>query len=277
MSEEQPTQRKRGKLSLEEMKFIKENYNKLPVEDIAKRLNRHTDPVIRYMKEQDLFVAAKTNRAAQYREIKEKLFREKFWEQIKSQLQPAEENFFIDSWVRYVQQFASDVLPTEELQIKDLVMLDILQARIMAGYKVAQSEIARLQSEVDDELRKDAKERDKDRLNSLNQTISAIQTATQRSNRDVLEYQAKKGDILEKMHADRQARVKNLKNLKIDFAALMRQFDDEEKRELEGVEMELRSKAAEAAREKLAGWHVYGDGIADRPLLNCDTIGDVDE
>lgn len=277
MSEEQSTQRKRGKLSLEEMRFIKDNHNKLPVEEIAKRINRNTDPVIRYMKENDLIVAAKTSYATQYKEIKDKLFKQKFWEQVRSQLQDAEEAFFIDSWVRYVQQFASDVLATEEMQIKDLVLLDILQARIMSNFKIAQLEISRLQSEVDDELRLPKDTRDKDRLDSLNQTISAIQTAVQRSNRDVLEYQKQKDSILEKMHADRQARVKNMKNLKIDFAAIMKMFDNEDYKEKEGVEMELRRMAAEKAYKELGQMHTYGDGIIDRPIFNCDTIGDDDE
>ena len=46
--------RKRGKLSNEEMKYIRENCFDLSIEEIAENLNRTEDPVRRYIDEQNL-------------------------------------------------------------------------------------------------------------------------------------------------------------------------------------------------------------------------------
>ena len=46
--------RKRGKLSLDEMKYIRENCFDLPIEEIADNLNRTEEPVRRYIDEQNL-------------------------------------------------------------------------------------------------------------------------------------------------------------------------------------------------------------------------------
>jgi len=277
MSEEQPIERKRGKLSLAEMATIKELAGKVSIDEIARRINRTEEPVVRYMKEQDIYTAAKTNKSQQFKDIRDKLYKEKFWEQIVAQLEESELNFFIDSWVRYVQQFSSDVLATEELQIKDLVMLDIFQSRIMTSFKEYSKEISRLQGLIDDELSLPRDDRDKDVLANYHEAISAMQVSMQRSNKDILEYQDKKDKILAGMNATRQARVKNLQNMKIDFAGLMKELEEEDKKERAGVEMELRRLASIKATKDLANYHVYGDGILDKPLLNCDTVGDEDE
>ena len=46
--------RKRGKLSLDEMKYIRENCFDLSIEEIADNLNRTEEPVRRYIDEQNL-------------------------------------------------------------------------------------------------------------------------------------------------------------------------------------------------------------------------------
>lgn len=261
------------------MEYIRENVTKLSVEEIALHLNRTEAPIKRYVKENNLSAKVYSSLApiARYKEIKESLFKEKFWETTKGQLYEEEISVFIDTWVRYTQQFAEDVLPTEQSQIRDLVMLDILQGRLLRESKLAQLSISALQEQIDDELAKEKEIRDKDLLKSHMTVIQGVRESIQTSHDKILNYQDKKSSILKTLNATRQDRVKTLKNSKVDFASLMLEFDKEDVLEREGLEMEMRREAAERARKKLGNYHQYGDNTIDRPLFNAETISRKDE
>lgn len=271
-----PIGKKRGKLSLEEMAIIKDGAGNLPVEEIAESINRNIEPVIRYMQENGLMEKYQTEQEVLHAQIRTKLLEEKFWGYTKQNLLPHEVEFFINAWTRYIEQFYNDVLPTEELQIKDLVMLDILQNRLMTSFKINGEEIVRMQKLLDLELEKrpDDPERDKDAIKRYTELIRAAQESVQAYNKDNIKFLEEKARLLTGLNATRTARVKNLENLKVDWGSLMRRFETEEAREREGIEMELRKKAAFKARHDMGKFHTYLDGKVDKPLFNSDTVED---
>ena len=110
--------RKRGQLSLEEEKFITDNFPSLTIEQIAETLNRNTAPVQRYINENRLLVSVEEKNDTAI--LKQKLHTKTFWSEIKRQFdeETGELTYFEDTWIGLIKQFREDVLPAEELQIK---------------------------------------------------------------------------------------------------------------------------------------------------------------
>ena len=46
--------KKRGQLALEEQEYIRENFGKLTIEQIAEHLNRNTSPIKKYIEQADI-------------------------------------------------------------------------------------------------------------------------------------------------------------------------------------------------------------------------------
>ena len=116
------TPKKRGKLSLHEEKFIRDNYGILDIDSISKHLNRNTAPIKRYIEENNIF--ANSEEAKDYETIRQKLHAKSFWNEIKKQFDEStgELEYFESTWVNLIKQFREDVLPAEELQIKQFVL-----------------------------------------------------------------------------------------------------------------------------------------------------------
>ena len=57
--------------------------------------------------------------------------------------------YFENTWVNLVKQFREDVLPAEELQIKQFITIDILINRSMKERKRHIAETEKLQKQVD--------------------------------------------------------------------------------------------------------------------------------
>jgi len=55
----------------------------------------------------------------------------------------------------------------------------------------------------------------------------------------------------------------------------MRQLDDLEVKDKQGFDMEVNRVAANKARERLSEYHEFEDGLVDQPLLNTETVKDV--
>ena len=128
--------KKRGQLSLDEEKFITESVATLSIDDIAKNLNRNTAPIERYIKEKKILLSSKEE-MDDYEILKIKLHSKPFWEEIVKQFdeKSGELKYFEDTWVGLLKQFREDVLPAEELQIKQFITIDILINRSMKERK----------------------------------------------------------------------------------------------------------------------------------------------
>ena len=72
--------KKRGQLSLDEEKYIRNNVDSLSVEDIAEYLNRSTAPVKRYIEEQKLFISSDDKKDDET--LRYKLHSKTFWSEI---------------------------------------------------------------------------------------------------------------------------------------------------------------------------------------------------
>lgn len=75
--------------------------------------------------------------------------------------------YFINTWIGLIKQFREDVLPAEELQIKQFITIDILINRSMKERKRHLSETEKLQKAVDKESNKSDDTKDYSKLMQL--------------------------------------------------------------------------------------------------------------
>jgi hypothetical protein len=269
--------KKRGQLSLEEEKFIKDNIDSLTIEQMATHLNRNESPVKRYIIENQLYINDDTKN--EYNTLKQKLHSKTFWKEISRQFdsESGELEYFEEIWINLIKQFREDVLPAEELQIKQFITIDILINRSMKERKRHISETEKLQKLVDKEYEKPEDQRDINRLTNLENQLSfarnSVASYTNEYTKLLSEYQK----ISKDLKATREQRIKRIEDGKSSWVGLIRMLEEEDVREKEGREMAILSMATDKARSQLYNYHEYQDNKVDIPILNDESITSRDD
>jgi hypothetical protein len=266
--------KKRGQLSLDEEQFIRENIGKLTVDQIADQLNRNVNPVNRYINEQRLLISDDEKNDSDY--LKRKLYSKTFWTEIERQFDEdsGELEYFEDTWVGLIRQFREDVLPAEELQIKQFITIDILINRSMKERKRHIAETEKLQKQVDKEYEKPETERDIPKLASLETQLSFARNSIASYTNEYTKLLNEQQKISKDLKATREQRIKRIEDGKSSWVGLIRMLEDEAIREKEGREMEILAMATEKAKQKLYEYYSYADNKVDRPILNDQSVID---
>ena len=259
--------RKRGQLSLDEEKFITDNINKMSIEDIAEAINRSTGPVKRYIIENNLDVPDDEKVSDDY--LQRKLHQKTFWLEVQRQFdKPSGElQYFEDTWINLIKQFREDVLPAEELQIKQFITIDILINRSMKERKRHISETEKLQKIVDDEYQKPEDQRDIPKLTNLETQLSFARNSIANYTNEYTKLLNEQQKISKDLKATREQRIKRIEDGKSSWVGLIRMLEDEQTREKEGREMQIIKTATNKAIDKLANYHTFADETIDRPFL----------
>lgn len=263
--------RKRGQLGLDEEKYIRENYKSLSVQQIADHLNRTVTPIQRYITENQLALVESDNDTAI---LKQKLHTKTFWSEIQRQFDSdtGELQYFEDTWVGLIKQFREDVLPAEELQIKQFITIDILINRSMKERKRHIAETEKLQKQVDQEYEKEESARDIPKLANLETQLSFARNSIANYTNEYTKLLNEQQKISKDLKATREQRIKRIEDGKSSWVGLIRMLEDEEVREREGREMEILSMATEKVKQQLQDYHTYQDGGIDQPFLTPESI-----
>jgi len=264
--------KKRGQLGLDEEKFIRDNINTLTIDNIAEQLNRSTAPIKRYIDENALLVSDSEKNDNDY--LKHKLHSKTFWHEIKRQFDEdtGELLYFEDTWVGLIKQFREDVLPAEELQIKQFITIDILINRSMKERKRHISETEKLQKLVDKEYEKPEDQRDIPKLSSLETQLGFARNSIANYTNEYTKLLNEQQKISKDLKATREQRIKRIEDGKSSWTGLIRLLEDEEFREKEGKEMAILDLAAQKTMENMSEYHNYQDGVIDKPFLTPDTV-----
>jgi hypothetical protein len=264
--------KKRGQLSLDEEKFIRENIESLSVEEIADALNRNVDPVNRYIDENQLY---DINDKSENEILRRKLRSKTFWNEILRQFDEntGELQYFEDTWIGLIKQFREDVLPAEELQIKQFITIDILINRSMKERKRHISETEKLQKLVDKEYEKLEDQRDIPKLANLEAQLSFARNSIASYTNEYTKLLNEQQKISKDLKATREQRIKRIEDGKSSWVGLIRMLEDEAIREKEGREMEILAMATQKAKNELYDYHEYADRRVDSPILSPDSIG----
>lgn len=271
------TPKKRGQLSLEEEDFIKKHFNQLTIEQIAEQLNRSTAPIKRFITENNLY--ASPDEELEKDTIRQKLRAKSFWNEITKQFdnESGELDYFEEIWVNLIKQFREDVLPAEELQIKQFITIDILINRSMKERKRHISETEKLQRLVDKEYEKPEEERDIPKLANLETQLSFARNSIASYTNEYTKLLNEQQKISKDLKATREQRIKRIEDGKSSWTGLIRMLEDEEIREREGREMEIMNMAVSKAKENLYDFHTYQDGSVDMPILCPESVSNKDE
>jgi len=264
--------KKRGQLSLEEEKFIRENLSLLTVENIAEQLNRNVAPIKRYISETKNLQSG--SQAAEDDLLKQKLYGKTFWQEIKKQFdeESGELEYFENVWINLLRQFREDVLPAEELQIKQFITIDILINRSMKERKRHISETEKLQKAVDAEYEKPDDQRDIPKLANLETQLSFARNSIANYTNEYTKLLGEQQKISKDLKATREQRIKRIEDGKSSWVGLIRMLEDEDIREKEGREMEILRLATNKAKESLMEYHEYQDGKLDTPFLTPESV-----
>jgi hypothetical protein len=263
--------KKRGQLALDEEKFIRDNIDSLSVEAIAEQLNRNTAPINRYIEENNLYALEEKSENDL---LKRKLHSKTFWNEILRQFdeESGELEYFENTWVGLIKQFREDVLPAEELQIKQFITIDILINRSMKERKRHIAETEKLQKLVDAEYDKPETQRDIPRLANLETQLSFARNSISSYTNEYTKLLNEQQKISKDLKATREQRIKRIEDGKSSWVGLIRMLEDEEVREKEGREMEILNMATEKYKKDLFGYHNYQDNKVDKPFLNQESV-----
>lgn len=264
--------KKRGQLSLEEENFIQTNVNSMSIQDIASSLNRTTSPIERYIKEKRLFIDEESKENDET--LKIKLHSKCFWAEIQKQFDydTGELQYFEDTWIGLIKQFREDVLPAEELQIKQFITIDILINRSMKERKRHIAETEKLQKQVDNEYQKNEEDRDIPRLANLETQLSFARNSIANYTNEYTKLLNEQQKISKDLKATREQRIKRIEDGKSSWVGLIRMLEDEQTREKQGREMEIIAMATKISMEKMTQYHTYNDNSVDKPLLNSESV-----
>ena len=258
--------KKRGQLSLDEEKYIRENFNKLTIEQIAEHLNRNTPPIKKYIEKADI---QDTDTQKITDQLRHKLHAKNFWSEIKKQFDAdsGELKYFEDVWINLVKQFREDVLPAEELQIKQFITIDILINRSMKERKRHIHDTEKLQVEVDREYQLPEEDRDSAKLTNLETQLSFARNSIANYTNEYTKLLGEQQKISKDLKATREQRIKRIEDGKSSWVGLIRMLEDEELREKQGREMEILKLATTKAQDNLKALHTYADQSVDQPFL----------
>jgi len=259
--------KKRGQLSLEEEQFIKDHVSSSSPEIIAASLNRNVSPITRYIVEAKLLVDESEKKQDEI--LKQKLYSKTFWNEIKRQFDEdsGELDYFENTWVNLIKQFREDVLPAEELQLKQFITIDILINRSMKERKRHISETEKLQKEVDKEYDKPEDSRDTPRLINLETQLSFARNSISSYTNEYTKLLGEQQKISKDLKATREQRIKRIEDGKSSWVGLIRMLEDEILREREGREIEIIALATQKTKDDLSTLHQYQDGKLDLPFL----------
>jgi hypothetical protein len=265
--------RKRGKLHQSEEKFIKENLFDMSIEDIANALNRTTAPVKRYIRDNNLqHSEVVTDDEFQRKAMLNRLYKRNYYGELKNMLTASELGRFEEDWIEVILQFRDDIVYTEEVQLKQWILLQILADRSMKARKNAMEEEGRLNKLIDEQEALPEDTRDNILLNSLHQQVGFTRDGMIAFTREHSQILDKIKDIEKSLKATRDARVKRIEDSKTTWLGYLRMMEDVQNRKDGGDDAEIKRIAKEKEKERLSQWHKYEDGVVDQPFLTPETV-----
>jgi hypothetical protein len=264
--------KKRGQLSLDEESFIRDNVSSLSIDDIAAKLNRNPEPIERYIRESKIDLSSDNIESDKI--LRQKLKTKTFWLEIERQFdkETGELDYFEDTWINLIKQFREDVLPAEELQIKQFITIDILINRSMKERKRHIADTEKLQKEVDKEYAKSETDRDIPKLANLETQLSFARNSIANYTNEYTKLLNEQQKISKDLKATREQRIKRIEDGKSSWVGLIRMLEDEQIREKEGREMEILSMATNRTQKQLAEYHNYADNTVDSPFLTPEIV-----
>lgn len=255
-------EKRSGPLNETEQTFIRLNKDAMSPTDIALKLNRGVETVVKYIDQMD-----STGTKHDIINLKKR----HDWKVIQSQLSPSECELFEWHWNNIIKQFKDEIFHTEGLQVVAAIKHEILANRMLTDQRKIIMMIERLEKELEEELKTEY--RDKVRIGDIEKQIAMLSAAQEANNREFRENSKKLSEILQALRATRTQRVEKLDASSKSFTAWMRRIleDNVYKRDV-GQYCEKMRLAKDKEFLRLGAVHKFNNGEFDRCILSCDTV-----
>ncbi len=268
---------KRGPFNKECIDFIERMRDRFTPEQIALQMGVNTSRVIKYLEQSD--ASGVPHPAKRELRLADELEMRPEWAGFKEQFSKKELDHFKYRYVQLMGQFRDDILPTEEIQVYQVITLDILIQRTLREQKTAVEAMERLSVSIEgghkalegvtDRAARKEKEQEigalEGQYRGLSDTIRILASRHE-------SYLMRQSAILKDIKGTRDQRVKIFENSKQSFLGYLRAIGEEDFREKEGRIAGLMKAAAEKKAGELARPHTYADGSIDRPLLTPESV-----
>lgn len=278
MTEKKKPSRKRGALSNEDKIFIRKNVRKLDLAEIAEKLNRSAKPIRRFINDEKIgpdFDIIKTDVEKSQNEIIQALRQRPFYRDLKDQLSQNEIRSFEEAWVLF-QVDLGDILASEELDLKELILLDILKSRLLHESKIATDERNDARDNLRIEMKLPKEDRDRELIRQYKQTIADSQNYLSTFNKDLNALIDKSNKIKNALQQTRAQRTENLDKAEVNYKSFLKILQEKEHRERAAREQEIMLAAQRKEEKKLSELYEFADGVIDRVILSSETVGEED-
>lgn len=206
--------------------------------------------------------------------------RKPYWLNLKKSFTENELKLFVYDWKKIINQFQNEVLPTEELQILDLIKTGIEQLRAEKERKNClersdyyERELEKLRrKKFDDPEEANRNEREIARMEKM---YLMVQTSYKEYGNRVTECLQNKSKLMAELKATRAERLKKIENSNVNFTSWLQLiYTDREKAREMSIELEKMRLASQQALKDFSEYHKYIDGHVDQPILTPETIKD---
>lgn len=266
---------KKGRFSNQEYEFIISNVNKMTDEEIALAIQRDVVSVRNYVNHNNLRIKSildmATDGEVELAVLLKSLRQKSYYQSIKKQLSEEELKYFEERWVETVKQFELNIKPTEEIQLKQAIILDIAIDRVQIEKQHNADEIERLNVLINEELRLPKESRDMYRIERLVEEINYCRGAIKDSMKTYRELITEYKNIQIQLKASRSQRMEKIEEGSKNWSNYLKLLDDEEFRRLANNDADAMRMAKHNARMKLYEFVEFDDGTVDLPILNSDS------
>jgi len=270
--------RKRGKLSLEDEAYIRENAPKVLLNQVADALDRTEETILKYCKKNNIPCFGMSKQDAEEVGLLQVLHSRPYWNEVKKQFDDIEIDYFATSWIHLYKQFNKDgLLYSEELQLKQMITQEIMGNRILRDRKKAIEQEERLQEMLDDlygdqiDLASlDPEQRGE--VSRLESDLNMIRSSMSTFTKEHSQIQNNIKDIQKDLKAARSDRIKRVEDSKTSFSGLLKYLEDEHNRTEMGINIELMKMAKDKKKVEMSQLHKFEDGFYDQPLLTPETL-----
>lgn len=269
-----PTTPREGRFTVDEKKFIADNYENLTVDEIAKKLQRNPTTVNGYIDEniRNRVQAGETVLMTVAHDLKKMpFFDELRQEYTKRELQTIEFH-----WNKLISQFRGDVLHTEQMQILQFAETMVSLSRIKKLERTGEEILEKATGRLDELQSQNKEERDeriwKARVSSAETQIADLRNSRKSVTEEKTKLTKQANELLELLNATRGQRVKIASDQQMDITSLLKAIANDDFRKKAVRQNTLMQLAAKKEKERLSREFKYMDGTYDRPILNSETI-----
>lgn len=199
------------------------------------------------------------------------------WQHFREQFTPKELDHFRNRYVQLMSQFRDDIMPTEEMQIFQVITIDILIQRTMREQKEVNEDLMRAHNDIEslmDEFNSSKKRALLEEVKHCEARYAKCADALKNLSQRYEAYLMRQSAMLKELKATRDQRVKIFENSRQSFLGYLRLLAEEDQQVVKGREAEMMRIASDEEARRLAEPIRYDDGMIDQPLLTPETVKD---